>query len=83
VKSLYLITNNPEKIRDLKEHNIEIRDVCRSRSSRNEYSREYLRSKRDKGHMLDNINLDGTGKTKNIGNGTYPGRRKTCDFLDE
>jgi len=83
VKSLYLITNNPEKIRDLKEHNIEIRGRVPVEIEPNEHSREYLKSKRDKGHFLDHINFDETGKTKNIGNGTYPGRRKTCDFLDE
>ena len=59
VKSLLLITNNPEKIRDLKEHGIEIIQRVPIEIQPNKYSRDYLRTKRDKsGHMLEHLNLD-------------------------
>jgi len=61
VKSLLLITNNPEKIRDLKEHGIDIIQRVPIEIQPNEYSRKYLRTKRDKaGHMLDHLDLDDT-----------------------
>lgn len=62
VKSLLLITNNPEKIRDLKEHGIEIIQRVPIEVKPNKYSREYLKTKRDRaGHMLDHLDLgDGT-----------------------
>jgi hypothetical protein len=54
-----LITNNPEKIRDLKEHGIEIIQRVPIEIEPNDYSRRYLRTKRDKaGHLLNNIHLD-------------------------
>jgi len=80
VKSLYLITNNPEKLRDLKEHNIEIHGRVPIEIEPNEYSRDYLKTKRDRaGHMLDHLNLDDTVQTqpKHI-----KSRQNTCD-LDE
>jgi GTP cyclohydrolase II len=59
VKSLLLITNNPEKIRDLKEHGIEIIQRVSIEIEPNKYSRSYLKAKRDKaGHILNNYNLD-------------------------
>jgi 3,4-dihydroxy 2-butanone 4-phosphate synthase/GTP cyclohydrolase II len=59
VKSLLLITNNPEKIRDLKEHGIEIIQRVPIEIEPNDYSRQYLKTKRDKaGHLLNNIHLD-------------------------
>jgi 3,4-dihydroxy 2-butanone 4-phosphate synthase/GTP cyclohydrolase II len=59
VKSLLLITNNPEKIRDLREHDIEIIQRVPIEIEPNEYSRNYLKTKRDKaGHMLSNYDLD-------------------------
>ncbi len=62
VKSLLLITNNPEKIKDLKEHGIEIIQRVPIEVKPNKYSREYLKTKRDRaGHMLDHLDLgDGT-----------------------
>jgi 3,4-dihydroxy 2-butanone 4-phosphate synthase / GTP cyclohydrolase II len=62
VKSLLLITNNPEKIRDLKEHGIEIIQRVPIEIEPNQYSRSYLKAKRDKsGHLLNNFNLDDEG----------------------
>jgi len=59
IKSLLLITNNPEKIKDLKEHGIEIIQRVPIEIEPNEYSRDYLRTKRDKaGHLLNHVNLD-------------------------
>jgi GTP cyclohydrolase II len=59
IRSLLLITNNPEKIRDLKEHGIEIIQRVPIEIEPNKYSCDYLRTKRDKsGHMLTNIHLD-------------------------
>jgi GTP cyclohydrolase II len=59
IKSLLLITNNPEKIRDLREHGIEIIQRVPIEIQPNKYSRVYLRTKRDKaGHMLDHLDLD-------------------------
>jgi 3,4-dihydroxy 2-butanone 4-phosphate synthase/GTP cyclohydrolase II len=56
VKSLLLITNNPAKIRDLREHGIEIIQRVPIEIEPNEYSREYLRTKRDKaGHLLEHL----------------------------
>lgn len=56
VKSLLLITNNPAKIRDLREHGIEIIQRVPIEVEPNEYSREYLRTKRDKaGHLLEHL----------------------------
>jgi len=56
VKSLLLITNNPEKIRDLKEHGIEIIQRVPIQIEPNRYSKDYLRAKRDKaGHLLSNL----------------------------
>jgi len=63
VRSLLLITNNPEKIRDLMEHGIEIIQRVPIEISPNEYSLDYLRTKRDKaGHMLDHLDLDDAGR---------------------
>jgi len=59
IRSLLLVTNNPEKIADLKEHGIEIIQRVPIEIEPNEYSREYLRTKRDKaGHMLEHLDLD-------------------------
>lgn len=59
IKSLLLVTNNPEKIADLKEHGIEIIQRVPIEIQPNEYSREYLRTKRDRaGHMLEHLELD-------------------------
>ena len=59
VKSLLIVTNNPEKIADLKEHGIEIIQRVPIEIQANEYSRDYLRTKRDKaGHMLEHLDLD-------------------------
>ena len=59
VKSLFLITNNPEKIRDLSEHGIEIIQRIPIEIPPNPHSREYLKTKRDKaGHILRNPALD-------------------------
>lgn len=58
VKSLLLITNNPEKIRDLREHGIEIIQRVPIEVQPNKYSEEYLRTKRDRaGHMLEHLDL--------------------------
>jgi GTP cyclohydrolase II len=58
VKSLLLITNNPEKIRDLKDHGIEIIQRVPIEVKANKYSEDYLRTKRDRaGHMLDHLDL--------------------------
>jgi 3,4-dihydroxy 2-butanone 4-phosphate synthase / GTP cyclohydrolase II len=59
IKSLLLITNNPEKIRDLKEHGIEIIQRVPIEIEPTEHSRAYLKAKRDKsGHLLTNVHLD-------------------------
>jgi GTP cyclohydrolase II len=59
VKSLLLITNNPEKIRDLREHGIEIIQRVPIEVKPNKYSQEYLRTKRDRaGHLLDHLDLE-------------------------
>ena len=59
IKSLLLITNNPEKIRDLKEHGIEIIQRVPIEIQPTKHSRKYLKAKRDKaGHMLEHLDLD-------------------------
>ena len=59
VRSLLLITNNPEKIRDLREHGIEIIQRVPIEVRPNKFSEEYLRTKRDRaGHMLDHLDQD-------------------------
>jgi len=59
IKSLLLVTNNPAKISDLKEHGIEIIQRVPIEIQPNEHSREYLKTKRDKaGHMLEHLDLD-------------------------
>ncbi len=59
IKSLLLVTNNPEKISDLKEHGIEIIQRVPIEIQPTRYSRDYLRAKRDRaGHMLDHLDLD-------------------------
>lgn len=59
IRSLLLITNNPEKIRDLKEHGIVIIQRVPIEITPNKYSCKYLRTKRDKaGHILSNLDLN-------------------------
>jgi GTP cyclohydrolase II len=56
VISLFLITNNPEKIRDIREHGIEIIKRVPVEIKPTEFSEKYLHTKRDRGgHMLDNL----------------------------
>ncbi len=62
VKSLLLLTNNPAKVLDLSEHGIEIIQRVPLEVRPTEYTRDYLRAKRDKaGHILDHLEeKDGT-----------------------
>ncbi|MBI3963474.1 MAG: GTP cyclohydrolase II [Candidatus Kerfeldbacteria bacterium] len=51
VRSIELLTNNPDKVRSLREHNISVERRVPLRIEENPYNREYLRTKRDKlGH---------------------------------
>ncbi|HDS29664.1 MAG TPA: GTP cyclohydrolase II [Firmicutes bacterium] len=77
VKSLLLLTNNPEKIRDLSEHGIEIIQRVPLEVEPNEYSRGYLKTKRDKaGHLLEHLE-DFEGKVIDLPlNREFDGKRE-------
>ena len=56
VKSVRLLSNNPDKVQQLEESGIRVveRIPCRPRTSR--HSRKYLRTKKNKlGHILANL----------------------------
>ena len=54
VKSVRLLTNNPEKIKDLQTHGVRITSIIPVVIPPNEYNRFYLETKKRKaGHMLD------------------------------
>lgn len=56
VASIKLLTNNPEKISDLKKHGIKINKHIPLEISANEYNRKYLETKKNKfGHLLKKI----------------------------
>lgn len=51
VRSIELLTNNPDKVRSLAEHGISVERRMPLRIEENPYNRDYLRTKRDKlGH---------------------------------
>jgi 3,4-dihydroxy 2-butanone 4-phosphate synthase/GTP cyclohydrolase II len=56
IKSLLLLTNNPDKVDALQGHGIDLIQRVPLEIEPTEYSREYLRTKRDKsGHLLEHV----------------------------
>ncbi|UCG68973.1 MAG: GTP cyclohydrolase II [Thermoplasmata archaeon] len=59
VKSINLLTNNPDKVKDLKRHGIEVVGRIPILIEPNEYNEMYLKTKMEKlGHMLDDLFVD-------------------------
>ena len=54
VKSIRLLSNNPDKLEQLEEYGIKINERVSTEEEITQYNIDYLRTKRDKmGHMLE------------------------------
>lgn len=60
VKSLNILTNNPDKIEQLKDYGIDIKERRAIEVQANEHDKNYLKTKKEKmGHILELKNVVG------------------------